>query len=134
MLIDISRRRGYLIPVDEEMGKCTGGDEMKYDGYEVGPVLRKLRTDRKYTFESLSELSGLSVSTLMQMEQGGRNLSMKSLYILMEIYQVDANTILGLDEKRDKHSIDLRLQLLDDKKRAYLTETFVFMLDHAAAS
>ena len=52
----------------------------------------------------------------------------------MEIYQVDANTILGLDEKRDKHSIDLRLQLLDDKKRAYLTETFVFMLDHAAAS
>lgn len=107
---------------------------MKYDGYEVGPVLRKLRTDRKYTFESLSELSGLSVSTLMQMEQGGRNLSMKSLYILMEIYQVDANTILGLDEKRDKHSIDLRLQLLDDKKRAYLTETFVFMLDHAAAS
>lgn len=121
-------------PSMTELKKILEVTVMKYDGYEVGPVLRKLRTDRNYTFESLSELSGLSVSTLMQMEQGGRNLSMKSLYILMEIYQVDANTILGLDEKRDKHSIDLRLQLLDDKKRAYLTETFVFMLDHAVAS
>ena len=53
---------------------------MKYDGYVVGPILRKLREDRGYSLTRLSEVTGLSVSTLIQMEQGGRNLSMKSLY------------------------------------------------------
>ena len=69
---------------------------MKYDGYVVGPILRKLREDRGYSLTRLSEVTGLSVSTLIQMEQGGRNLSMKSLYVLMELYKVDANTILGI--------------------------------------
>ena len=50
---------------------------MKYDGYAVGPILRKLREDRGYSLTQLSGATGISVSTLIQMEQGGRNLSMK---------------------------------------------------------
>lgn len=82
---------------------------MKYDGYVVGPILRKLREDRGYSLTRLSEVTGLSVSTLIQMEQGGRNLSMKSLYVLMELYKVDANTILGINKREDCKSIDTRL-------------------------
>ena len=57
---------------------------MKYDGYAVGPVLRNLRTDRKITVEGLSDMTGISTSAIKQIEQGGRNLSMKNLYIMME--------------------------------------------------
>lgn len=54
---------------------------MQYDGYSVGPVVRQLRLDRKMTIDKVSELTGLSNSSIQQIEQGGRNLSMKSLYL-----------------------------------------------------
>lgn len=105
---------------------------MKYNSYEVGPVLRRLRKDRHYTVEAFSEKTGISPSTIKQMEQGGRNLSMRNLYVIMEALDVDANTILGLEEKRGSVSIDKKLDRLDDRQRAYLTASFLFMLDHAA--
>lgn len=104
---------------------------MKYNSYEVGPVLRRLRKDRHYTVEAFSEKTGISPSTIKQMEQGGRNLSMRNLYVMMDVLDVDANTILGLDDRKDNLSIDKKLNQLDDKRRAYLTESFLFMLDHA---
>ena len=102
---------------------------MKYDGYVVGPILRKLREDRGYSLTQLSEETGLSVSTLIQMEQGGRNLSMKSLYVLMELYKVDANTILGINKREDCKSIDTRLGKMEKERRAYFTASFLFMLE-----
>lgn len=78
---------------------------MKYNGYEVGPVLRRLRRNRHYTIEAFSEKTGISASTLKQMEQGGRNLSMRNLYVMMDALEVDANTILGLEEKRMVHPL-----------------------------
>lgn len=66
---------------------------MEYDGYTVGPNLRQLRTDRKLTLEQVSELTGLSTSSIKQLEQGGRNLSMKSLFLFMAAYECDANTL-----------------------------------------
>ena len=48
---------------------------MKYEGYMVGPALRKLRTDRGLSILQASNLTGLSTSSLNQIEQGGRNLS-----------------------------------------------------------
>lgn len=105
--------------------------KLKYEGYEVGPILRKLREDRGYSLTQLSGATGLSVSTLIQMEQGGRNLSMKSLYVLMELYKVDANTILGINKREDCKSIDTRLDKLGKEKRAYFTASFLFMLDNA---
>lgn len=106
---------------------------MKYDGYVVGPILRKLREDRGYSLTRLSEVTGLSVSTLIQMEQGGRNLSIKSLYVLMELYKVDANTILGINKREDCKSIDTRLAKMEKEKRAYFTASFLFMLENAEA-
>ena len=60
---------------------------MKYEGYMVGPALRKLRTDRGLSILQASNLTGLSTSSLNQIEQGGRNLSMKSLFLFMNAYE-----------------------------------------------
>lgn len=102
-----------------------------YNGIESGPVLRSLRKDRNLTIDKVCELSGISASTINQLEQGGRNLSMRTLYILMEIYEVDANTILSLKPAKGSVSIDERLSKMSPKQRDYFTNSFLFMLEQA---
>ena len=67
---------------------------MKYEGYKIGPVIRDIRKDKGLLIEEVAAKTGISVSTLGQVEQGGRNLSMKNLYMLMEVYETDANSLL----------------------------------------
>ena len=43
-----------------------------YDSYEIGPVLRDIRTKNNMTIEYVANQTGLSVSTICQIEQGGR--------------------------------------------------------------
>ena len=54
---------------------------MKYEGYKIGPVIRDIRKDKGLLIEEVAAKTGISVSTLGQVEQGGRNLSMKNLYM-----------------------------------------------------
>ena len=51
----------------------------QYEGYEIGPILREIRKDKRLTVEDVADTAGISVSTLSQLEQGGRNLSIRSL-------------------------------------------------------
>lgn len=108
---------------------------MEYDGYEIGPILRQLRLDRKLTLDQVSELTGLSLSSIKQLEQGGRNLSMKSLFLFMEAYQCDANSILNIsmqsstDKKAD--SIDACLDILPGEQKKYLKQSFIYMIEQA---
>lgn len=102
----------------------------KYDGCLVGPNLRKIRQDKEFTIERLSELTDISVSTITQMEQGGRNLSMKNLYVLMDVYGVDANVILGIHEVKNEDSIDERLDQLSQNNKEYLRNTFLYMIEN----
>lgn len=108
---------------------------MEYDGYVIGPVIRQLRLDRKLTLDQVSELTGLSISSIKQLEQGGRNLSMKSLFLFMEAYKCDANTILNIsmesstDKKAD--SIDECLNLLPGEQNLYLKQSFMYMIEQA---
>ncbi len=105
---------------------------MKYCGYDVGPVLKQIREDKGLTREQVSEKAGLSVSTIKQLEQGGRSLSMNSLYSLMEIYECDANTVLNIDRKSLLDvSVDERLLRLPKASREYFVNSFLFMLDNA---
>ena len=69
---------------------------MKYEGYKIGPVIRDIRKDKGLLIEEVAAKTGISVSTLGQVEQGGRNLSMKNLYMLMEVYETDANSLLQI--------------------------------------
>ena len=78
--------------------------------------------------DALSDMTGLSVSSINQIEQGGRRLSMDSLYLLMEAFGCDPNTILNIETKG---TIDARLAGLSGKKRKYLEKSFSYMLDQA---
>ena len=80
----------------------------QYEGYEIGPILREIRKDKRLTVEDVADTAGISVSTLSQLEQGGRNLSMRNLYVLMDVYETDANTLLNLEVASD--SIDAKLK------------------------
>lgn len=104
---------------------------VEYKGYIVGPILRELRTERNFTIEELSEKTGLSTSTLSKLEQGGRRLTISSLLILMNEYQVDANTLLAVQPTGKEKSIDAMLQVMPKKQREYFTESFLFMIEHA---
>ena len=45
---------------------------MKYEGYKIGPVIRDIRKDKGLLIEEVAAKTGISVSTLGQVEQGGR--------------------------------------------------------------
>ena len=77
----------------------------KYDGYTVGPNLRQLRKDKKLSVYQVSELTGLSNSSINQIEQGGRGLSMNGLYLLMDAYQCDANKLLNIEEFKEARRV-----------------------------
>ena len=102
----------------------------------IGNRIRNLRKDKKLSLYQVSEKTGLSQSSITQVEQGGRNLSMKSLYLLMDVYGCDANTILSISRDSDldsnKDSIDSRLKELPEEQQKYLKQTFLYMLDQAA--
>lgn len=40
------------------------------EGYEIGPILREIRKDKRLTVEDVADSAGISVSTLSQLEQG----------------------------------------------------------------
>ena len=98
---------------------------MKYEGYKIGPVIRDIRKDKGLLIEEVAAKTGISVSTLGQVEQGGRNLSMKNLYMLMEVYETDANSLLEIVCTPD--SLDSRLMRLPADEQDYLKKTFVQM-------
>lgn len=97
---------------------------VKYNGYILGPVIRQLRLDRQYTLDQVSKQTGLSISNIQQIEQGGRNLSMKSLYLFMDAYQCDANSLLNLNIESStvsgKNSIDKLLGILPENQKNFL--------------
>ena len=82
------------------------------------------------TLEQMSGDTGISVSAIKQYEQGGRQISIRNLYVLIDFFGVDANTILNVSEPNKEISIDERLKRLDKKQRNYLKQTFLYMVDH----
>ena len=105
---------------------------MTYNSIEIGPVLEQIRKDKKMTREEVSGASGLSVSSIMQIEYGIRNLSMKSLYLFMSVYECDANTLLNISAHKET-SVDNRLMKLPKDRRDYFVRSFNFMIDEMSA-
>lgn len=103
---------------------------MKYDGCVVGSILKNLRHEKNIILEEMSGDTGISVSSIKQYEQGGRQISIRNLYVLIDFFGVDANTILNVSEPHKEISIDEKLLHLDKKQRNYLKQTFLYMVDH----
>ena len=88
---------------------------MKYDGYQVGIVIKSLRIQRNLTKEALAAELGISVSTIKKYENGERALSITNLFKIIDYFKVDANTILNVAEGKKENSI-LNGFLMDDSK------------------
>ena len=101
----------------------------QYGGYLNGPVLREIRKGKGLTVEDVVGSTGISVSILSQLEHGGRNLSMRNLYVLMDAYETDANTLLDLAATSD--SIDSKLRRLPVEQRDFLMKSLDFMIEQA---
>ncbi|MEU6293898.1 helix-turn-helix domain-containing protein [Streptomyces erythrochromogenes] len=68
---------------------------------EVAPRLRRLRAKSGLTLASLSEVTGISRSTLSRLESGGRRPSLELLLPLAAAYRVPLDELVGAPEVGD---------------------------------
>ena len=101
---------------------------MKYEGWNVGSIIRQLRRDKNMTIDELSEAVGKSVSHITQVEEGTRRISIDLLYALVTELDTDANTILAIQNKQGNISVDEELRKLSPEMRTYFSQQFVQMI------
>ncbi|GGT14881.1 helix-turn-helix domain-containing protein [Streptomyces purpureus] len=68
---------------------------------EVGPRLKRLRTERGVTLAALSEATGISKSTLSRLESGQRKPSLELLLPLSQAHQVPLDELVAAPEVGD---------------------------------
>lgn len=100
---------------------------MVYDGLTVGQNVRIMREQNHWTIEQLSEAVDKSASHIVQMELGSRKMSLDLLFSLMTVFNVDANSILGVSNNEEL-SIDKELNKLNESQKHYLTNIFMGMI------
>lgn len=83
------------------------------------------------TAEELSAELGVSTSHISQIEQGGRKMSVDLMYRLMDVLNVDANTLLAIPECASVGadvSIDAELYELPKEQQRYFKSIFLQMI------
>ncbi|MFI9051621.1 helix-turn-helix domain-containing protein [Streptomyces sp. NPDC053427] len=68
---------------------------------QVGPRLKRLRTERAVTLAALSEATGISKSTLSRLESGQRRPSLELLLPIAQAHQVPLDELVGAPEVGD---------------------------------
>ncbi len=68
---------------------------------QVGPRLKRLRTQRGVTLTSLAAATGISKSTLSRLETGHRRPSLELLLPLAQAYHVPLDDLVGAPEVGD---------------------------------
>lgn len=68
---------------------------------QVGPRLRRLRSQRDVTLTALAEATGISKSTLSRLETGQRRPSLELLLPLAQAYRVPLDELVGAPEVGD---------------------------------
>ena len=68
---------------------------------QVGPRLRRIRTDRGVTLADLSDATGISKSTLSRLENGQRRPSLELLLPLAQAHRVPLDDLVGAPEVGD---------------------------------
>lgn len=104
---------------------------MKYEGWKIGPRIKRLRKERNMTAEDLGLELGVSTSHISQIEQGCRKMSVDLLYRLMEVLGVDANTLLAVSECGNvgvEISVDEELSDLPKEQQVYFKSIFLQMI------
>ena len=68
---------------------------------QVGPRLKRLRTQRRITLTALAETTGISKSTLSRLESGQRRPTLELLLALSQAYRVPLDDLVGAPEVGD---------------------------------
>ena len=68
---------------------------------EVGPRLKRLRTQRNVTLTALSEITGISKSTLSRLESGQRKPSLELLLPIALAHRVPIDELIGAPQIAD---------------------------------
>ncbi|MFF5719774.1 helix-turn-helix domain-containing protein [Streptomyces buecherae] len=68
---------------------------------EVGPRLKRLRTERGVTLSALAQATGISKSTLSRLESGQRRPSLELLLPIAQAHQVPLDELVGAPEVGD---------------------------------
>ncbi|MFI1374001.1 helix-turn-helix domain-containing protein [Streptomyces longwoodensis] len=79
----------------------TDDDAMEQVLAEVGPRLRRIRKERGATLAGLSEVTGISVSTLSRLESGLRKPSLELLLPIARAHEVALDELVGAPSVRD---------------------------------
>ncbi|MFI0350724.1 helix-turn-helix domain-containing protein [Actinomadura sp. 9N407] len=83
--------------MDESAGSAVVGEVLA----KVGPRLRELRTKRGVTLQDLSDVTGISKSTLSRLESGGRRATLELLLPIARAHQVPLDELVGAPEVGD---------------------------------
>lgn len=67
--------------------------------FVIGNKLRELREEKKVTQLQVVEALDISYTHYAKIEEGIRGMSLRMLFKLMEYFETDANTILGITIK-----------------------------------
>ena len=107
---------------------------MKYEGWIVGARIKKLRKAKGMSAEEFGIRLEVSASHISQIEQGCRKMSIDLLYRVLNVLEVDANTLLGIDEcHHTEISIDEALENLSEKQKIYFRTIFLQMIQKLPA-
>lgn len=68
---------------------------------QVGPRLRRIRTQRQITLTGLADTTGISKSTLSRLETGQRRPTLELLLALSQAYRVPLDDLVGAPEVGD---------------------------------
>ena len=101
-----------------------------YDSYIVGQNIRTIRKENNMSVLDLSEAIGKSEDTINKVEQGIRNLTIKTLVQVANALETDANTILGFSVNVSE--FEHKINSLEISKRKQCTEIFNSILDSVA--
>ena len=86
--------------MDEGNGQAAAG-AVREALDEVGPRLRRLRTERGVTLSELAAATGISKSTLSRLESGQRRPSLELLLPISQAHQVPLDELVGAPEVGD---------------------------------
>lgn len=112
---------------------------MEYNNIVIGDSIRELRKAHHMTQMELAEKLGISFTHCSQLEQGRHKMSVDLLFRMMTLFQVDANTILGITETEEERNAKLfsgiqdKIDGLEPKQREQFLNSCKLMLDGFAA-
>jgi transcriptional regulator with XRE-family HTH domain len=82
-------------------GRRSTGSPVSAAPEQVGPRLKRVRTQRRITLTALAEMTGISKSTLSRLESGQRRPTLELLLALSQSYRVPLDDLVGAPEVGD---------------------------------